>query len=488
MTRRELLAVMAASKFLRAQNLAIRSNYGSRYDVPATPVARWNFHRLGQSLAEGATITSVPDDSGNGNTLTINTGLTHQTPLFTFQAINKRGAYWAGAIQPSAPMTQSPLCQAWGGFNSPSIALGNENAISVLWCAQMGASTLSVADDGKLMGIGGTISAAKLEWWQRGSNGQTSKSTHWSNAATGHGALARIPWINFGGPNAGAFVNGFGGTGGNSCYMANRLRNTANLGWNATSLGTNPIYVGSLLSTSTDDPHGCLWHEVAVYNRVITAAELDMWQIYCNQMYASPLIASGGGTSPYIVGRVILCGDSITDGQNATFGQTPANTMAQSRGDWRKIEYINAGLGSSTLHSNWLPNWATWGSTLYDATAGTNVYIWWRYHNDWNAGVTAAQTETDITTFVTNVHTLGGKAIVCTGTFDFSATSPEQTYINTVNSWMTTGNPSGADFVGDMSPMQTWINANSGAGHLNNAGYQELGSVLAGILTSSGLL
>lgn len=488
MTRRDLLKIMAALPLTRAQKAQVLLR--GVPPIPSGPAARWNFSTLG--LAEGATISSVPDSSGNGNALSINTSLTHQTPLFTLQAINGRGGYWPGATVPSPAMTQSPACQPWGAFVSPSIALGNEDAISVLWCCQMGASSLSAANDARLMGIGGPlISSTKLEWWQEGSNSQASKPTHWYNAATSHGALANVAWVTFAGPNAGAFVNGYNATNGATCFMANRTRNVkSTMNWAANSLGTNPIFLGALLSGATDNPYGCVWHEVVIYNRVLTSAELDLWQLYCNREYGSPLISSGGGTMPGQKGRVILCGDSISDGQNATFGLTPANTMAAARGDFSRIEYINAGIGSSTLHSNWLVNMATWCDTLYDSTAGPNVFIWWRYFNDWNAGNSAATTETDITTFVSDIHALGGnaKVIVCTGTVDSGATGAVVTYTNTLNSWMTTGNPSGADFVGDMTAMQNWINANSASGHLNNAGYLELGRILKGILDASGLL
>src|SRR5690348_8409376 len=135
MSRRTLLSgapALLLHRALRAQRLATGSPAQVRYRIPGGPVARWNFHRLGQSLSEGATINSVPDDTGSGYALAINTdsGTSgRQTPKYTNLAINGRGGYWPGTNFSGESLV--------GSFKVTLPAL-TENNFSVLWCAQMG--------------------------------------------------------------------------------------------------------------------------------------------------------------------------------------------------------------------------------------------------------------------------------------------------------------------------------------------------------------
>lgn len=410
MRRREFLvscaAGMAAPQRLDAQRRSAAIATMGRDRIPTGPVARWSFHRLGQGLGEGAAIAGVPDDSGNGCALAINTdsGTSgSKTPIFTNLAINGRGGFW-----PGTPGVGSAVFK--GNFKVTLPAL-TENNFSVLFCAQMGGNEGNV--DAALFSIGG------CECWARSGKTNLPKTMFWYNYGTSQGGLRMGDPFNMGakwaGPVAGGIVNGFNGVGNSTRVMLNRFRQTKTITWNTSTATT--AWIGC---TPTQAPcaYDCIYHEMAVYNRALTDAELDLWNVYCNQMYGSPLTRSADA---YIDRRVVIGTESVDESQGSTYCRTGINLLAQSLGNWNHVEYANYAVGGMTLA---LYNAAIPASIadMYDSSlgAGDNIFIFGGGSNDVGAGRTAASIWSDspngdsIVECLTALRAQGWKIVLCT--------------------------------------------------------------------------
>jgi hypothetical protein len=404
MTRRTLISgapALLLHRALKAQRPTAHEPVGGRYRIPATPVARYNFHRLGQSLQEGATITNVPDDSGNGNPLIIDTSVAAQTPMYTNHAINGRGAFWPGAVLPSSSMSQTPSCTPKGGLVSTSNMSPTltESPLSILYCYQGGADELAGGDMGFMFQAGNNLNFAR-----RGSDGSYNKCAFWYNYNSGHGTTAASGAISFAGPVAGVAINGWAGVANQGYLACNRSNVTYSGNLNGTTLGANPFKIGA----NTTQPYGCLYHEVVIYNRVLTAAEVLQWRVYCNQMYSAPLDSQ-------IVRRFVFIGDSITNGHNSLWGLSGPNVVASVMG-WTTREFINHGVGSSTLAGHNTNISYLTGALDSGLGAANNVAVLTGgYYNEFSAGYSAAQTYADAKTLLASLKAGGyGKVYIQT--------------------------------------------------------------------------
>lgn len=484
MTRRTLISgapALLLHRVLEAQRRGAPIELRER--IPTGPVARWNFHRFGQMTDECGTVAGVPDDSGNGNSLSINTAYTKQSPMFTLKSVNGRGGYWAGAQAPTPATAETPSCGQTGCFVSPNISLV-ENQISVLFCGEFG-SNGNPNGDATMMQLGNVYLRA------RGQNGRFPRDLLWYNYTSGHGNPDIItPQQLFCGPVCGAVVSGWGG--GNTSYvMTNRTRGTTVSGWSASGTGTSwnaPVYVGN--GSSANSPCGCIWHEIAIYNRVLTAAELDLWQVYCNQMYSTPLCLSANPLA-YVDRRVVFFGDSNTDGQNATRAQAMPNVVAGLLGNWNHVEYINYGVGSSQIanHISTSPNNLAYETGLYDPALGKNIAVYTGgYHNDYAAALTYTQCYTNLTAWISAMRAAGFKVIVGTSDWNSTTTSTESQWHQSLNA-LILANSAGADAVIDSTPtgidpgFLAWKVANV-TGHMPDAGYTRWAAIIAPVVNS----
>jgi len=481
MTRRTLIAgapALLLHRALKAQRPTAHEPVGARYRIPTGPAARYNFHRLGQSLTEGATITGVVDDSGNGNDLSISTIQSARLPMYTNAAINGRGGFWPGSVKPSTWMVQTPDCAPTGVLVSPSFLNTNESAVSVLWCGQMGCTG---SGQQNLFQVG-QISCA-----HRDADSAWPKQLWWRNNTSSHGATAFSTHQVNCGPTCVGMVNGFGGSNFVTRFMVGRGRSTTgSINWTTATPITGPVYVGYSDFGGAGDPAGVIHHELVVYQLVLTEAELDLWQVYCNQIYGTPLARS---TDTYVDRRVVFIGDSMLNGKNGVLGINMPSQVAKSLGNWSHVEYINYGVGSALI-SGHNTNIASLNST-YDGSlgAGHNIAVVWGYWNDFNANLTEAQLYTNITTLVNSLHATGFKVLVGTG---LSGTGGAGVNGNgrLASDWLTTlnglikANTAAADGIIDTTPtgpdasFEPWCTAHISA-HGDTATYTRWASVVA---------
>ena len=480
MTRRTLISgapALLLHRALKAQRPTVREPIEVRYHIPNNPLARWNFCRLGQSLTEGMTIASVPDDSGNGNNLGIFTGQSAQAPMFTEVAMNGRGAYWAGGCQPNPSTSQSPPCAPTGALQSPNMAL-SETPLSILFCAEFGSNGQpNTANPGGLFQVG------NIQAWSRGGNSSWPKGILFYNFTSTHGITNYSAVQLFCGPVSGAFVTGYGGTNSQLALMSNRTRVSVASNWNAGSGGGSwnlPMYIG--YAGTANSPCACLWHEIVVYNRALSAGELDIWQVYCNQMYGTPLARS---TDTYVNRRVIFMGDSNTDGQNATRSQCMPNVVAKLLGNWNHVEYLNYGVGSATIASH-ITNFASY-TAQRDASLGKNIAVFaGGYYNDETSGLTYAQAYANLTTLVGNLQSAGFTVAVGTMFPGGTETGAQVAWRQGING-LILANSAAADAVINTTPTgsdpgwEAWCTANLN-GHLSDAGYARWAAMVAPVV------
>lgn len=480
MRRREFLmggaAALAAERLLDAQRRGIHVGaVGDRYEIPAGPVSRWNFHRLGLNCTEGATISAVPDDSGNGCPLSIYTGQTPQTPIFTQQAINGRGGFWPGTAGVAG---NGPNMGALTATVSPLA----ENNMSVLWCAQMGGNGGN--NDANMMQIG----PVRLN--PRNNNGNT-KQTIWYNYTSGHGLLnepfPRCPAVQWAGPVTAAIVNGFGASNSNTRFMFNRSRSTrTGSNWSGSAATNGQVIIGAFGGM----PQDVIYHEVVVYNRALTDAELDLWNVYCNQMYGSPLSRAGDS---YINRRVILGIESAWEGQGSTYCRSIENQLAATLGNWTHVEYGNFGIGGYTVTS-FYANLSSFTLTYDSTLSGTQIFFFHGGTNDLAAGHTAAQIWSDSTNggivqCLQGLRAAGFKVIICTLPLFYGDSAPITTQKQSLNALITANWSTYADALCDPASDPTvqsmWQNSsNFNNGHPINSAVAALVSVGAPVVNS----
>lgn len=478
------LALPLAGQVVRPPRIA---SPAARYVIPGGAVARWRFHGL--PLTEGASIGSVTDMSGGGNPLSPAVQTT-QAPKFTLMGINNRGGFCPGNL--SGPQGND-ASYINGALNSPSISL-TPNNLSVLYCAQLGACANDAA---AAFGYFGGIEA-----WIRQQNSSWPRNLLWYSFSGGGGGTAlnqsaSDPYsigARFCGPVAGAFVNGYGGSGSSTCVMANRTRAVkTGLNWSAAP-NSSPQSIGYAPHADTSNgntiPYGAIWYELVLYNRAVTPAELDVWRTYCNQMYAAPL-------DQHIVQRVLWIGDSLTEGQGTTYGRTPGNNVAGLLANWNQCEHINYGVGSATA-ANWVTNIAC-ATALYDPSLAQNVAV---VHglggaDIRNSGLTAAQTygadnTSGIWKIVYTLRQTGFKVAVCTPPW-LSAYTTAQNATRLSLCSLISGNAAGADAVIDATAgsaalggasLDSLFQAASQGLHPNDAGYAQWAATVAPVVNS----
>ena len=284
-----------------------------------------------------------------------------------------------------------------------------ETPLTILWCAEMG-------DNGEPTAQANLFQLGNILFAWKGQNSQFPKSLEWFNGTSSHGhaGLFKVQIQPFAGPVAGAMINGYGGTAGQTAFMANRGRTTATGNWtNATSI-LNPLYIGGSAGAG-GNPAGVIWHEIRIFSDAKTTADLDNWVYYCHYKYGTPLVRSTD--SGVIKDRVVFSGDSICDGQNAIECGNIINDVASILGNYQNVEYINYGVGSSTVAQH-NTNYASNGEgVLYDSTAPKNILIvMGGYNNDWTAiGTNPAEgtAYTNIQTLIQSAHTSGYKVGIC---------------------------------------------------------------------------
>jgi hypothetical protein len=484
-TRRTLISGASAAllhQALKAQRGPLHHPAGNRYAIPGNSLARWNFHRLGQSLSEGATISAVPDDSGSGNGLSISPIQSAQSPMFTATAMSGRGGYWAGANPPGGSASSSPACAATGAFQSPNIALA-ETPLSVLYCGQYGSNGTAGSN-------GGILAVGPISMSHRNQNSTWPISVLWYNPTSNHGSTGNGNVQLFAGPVCGAVVNGFGGTPAQTRWMSNRTRLTTSNSWSASTNWNSPVYVGYSPFSGVNMPCGCIHHEIAIYNRALTDAELDMWQVYCNQMYGTPLYLYNGGSGSlsYIDRRVVFVGASTLGGQNAVLAGTMPDYVDGILGNWSHVEYINYGVGSATL-ANYVSNLSTY-TALYDGSlgAGHHIAVYGDYRNDYNAGLTYTQLYTNLTSFWRSLQSAGFKVIASTMITSSGDPTAVTQFRDSLNA-LILANSAGIDGVVNTTPsgpdpgFQSYFDANE-PGHWNSVGYHRWAALAAPVVAS----
>jgi lysophospholipase L1-like esterase len=470
-TRRRLLAAAPAvllPKSLSSQTAPAR-NPIDRAQIPQNPVARWNFHRLGSSKAdggqgyqEGATISTVPDDSGAGHPLSIlGAPMVKQTPRFTLVGVNGKGGFCPGCRDGNGLDTL-----VYGALQSPAFPLAL-NAMSVLFCAQFG-------------GVGNTASAAlgrfgNIEAWVRQQNSQWPRnflywdftdqkgSTQFNRTSAEYAGDSFNVGGRFCGPVAGALVNGYGGVDGTTMVMLNRMRaSVTGLGWNATSNNV-PQYI---------------WHEMVMYNRALTVVELDLWNVYCNRTYGSPLTRLADTA---INRRVVFIGDSITEGQGSSLCQTIPNRVAGTLANWGNVEYINYGVGSAQF-SQHIANFAYY-QKLYDPTLLKNIAVLHGGGNDIRTGgKNDTQIYGEVTTLVSNLKKAGYTVIVGMLIASTSFNAGQENIRKALNAKIL-ANAAGADAVIDTTSLDVDFSANQGL-HPDDNGYARWASLVTPVVGS----
>lgn len=348
--------------------------------LPTGAVARWKFPGLG--LAEGATISSVPDLTGNGNALAVNSDSwtsTHTAPQYTYRAINGRGGFWPGTADAGASINE-------GSLKVTLKQTLTENNFTILFAGQFGGGG---SGGGGLFAFGNTGTTNALEYWEKSPNNSISGiATLWYTFDGSLGKTAMAPpymvGSKFAGPVAGAIVNGFGGTGTSSRFMLNRFRQTnTSFGWRSAKT-YQVFWLGAAPSNTT--PEDAIYFEVLLYPRALTDAELDQWQVYCRHEYGSPVSTgyTAGGTVPgrtSITERVDIWCESVDRTEGVDHTETQANLIARQLGNYDRVEYINAAVGGTTL--------ATFAAAipgvvagLYDSALQKNVMVLGCGNND----------------------------------------------------------------------------------------------------------
>lgn len=415
-------------------------------------------------LSEGETIRSVTDLTGNGNALSVYTGQSNQNPLFTMRALNGRGGFWPGNVPPGAGTSPTG-----GGFQSPPIPLSG-NGASVLFCAQFGGvGNSDAANLGTFAGITFNV---------RSMNGKWPRDFLAYDYSNGRGIT------NFGydvggsfcGPVAGAFVI----SAGDLQVMLNRYRASKSGGFNWYASSQN---VPQQLSSGNNCPYDCIWHEVALYDRALTPAELDVWQVYCNEMYLTPLARP---TDSSIDRRVIFVGGSLTEGQNSTYCRTMPNLVAAALGNWDHVEYINYGVGSAT--STQLVTKGTTYDAMLDPTlgAGHNVLAVTIGLNDLNAGGTPPTIWSNIQSFCRARQAAGWKVVLGTNLSSSSLFSNSEQNRKILNAMIlndAAGWSTCASAVVDVTPTDSYFRTNQPQ-HPDDTGYAIWAGLVAPAVSS----
>ena len=386
-----------------------------------------------------------------------------------------------------------PQCTTLGGLTTAAGGISwAETPLSVLICATLG-NAGGPAASGSILQVG------NISFAQRGSNSHWPKqfvdynsvSTKGTSAISGSNSpITDFPF--YAGPVCLGFVHGFNGTAAALRWMLGRGRYTYTSNYLTTNTGTSPYIVGYTAFEGNNAPDGCVIHEMVIYSRALTDADLDLWQVYCNTVYGTTLYKYNGGTPiSNIKNRVIFVGDSVCDSQNSLYGVSLAGAtmtaIAKTNPSFiPKTEFLNYGVGSATEASH-NTNIADY-TALVDSTVN-NILVHTGWLNDLGTRTpgdvyngTGGTPSTSIANLISAMKTAGvNKTILSTsidGHGDSSTLIPNNQSLNTLIRANTIGVDAVVDFAG--SWLQPYVfGAPHMLGHLDNFTYLQWGSQLA---------